>query len=368
MKKILALLLALVMLSTLTACGKDEEGTPTGESTGATTNTTGSTNDPTDGTQGTTGGEATESTEPSATTPPATTTPTTIPPTTTSPATTPSATETAHTHKYNSNVTTAATCNKDGVQTYTCSCGDTYTKKVAATGHSWKEWKTIEEPTVSKNGKAQRECANCSETESKKLDKISLPFSDMLSGGNALAVSCLSAGGMTVEGMLNFCSYEIFHSYIYEHALTPLSGKHKITVAQQDFYFTQYAVPEDVVISIIMDNFLLMEDFWYDTLRASDRYDSNTQTFRCTEPVWFTGIDATVLAYEHLGGDDYQLYLESRITNHPNAPCSECATTNSCVLNRTKLSVLICARPGSSPIIISYGVVNSIPDSATRLN
>ena len=57
MKRILALLLALVMLFCLTACGGDEESTTTGENTGATTtNTTESTNGPTDGTQGNTQG------------------------------------------------------------------------------------------------------------------------------------------------------------------------------------------------------------------------------------------------------------------------------------------------------------------------
>ena len=75
MKKILALLLALVMLLTLAACGKDEESTPTGETTGATTDPTEST-DPTDGTQDstqgttedTTGEENTENTENDSTT------------------------------------------------------------------------------------------------------------------------------------------------------------------------------------------------------------------------------------------------------------------------------------------------------------
>ena len=99
MKKNLALLLALIMLLAMTACGKNEEGTPTDESTGATTNTTESTNDTTDdtqnGTQGTTesttGGDTTETTAPPTTTPPTTTPPTTTSPTT-PPATTPSTT------------------------------------------------------------------------------------------------------------------------------------------------------------------------------------------------------------------------------------------------------------------------------------
>ncbi|MBQ6890526.1 MAG: family 43 glycosylhydrolase, partial [Oscillospiraceae bacterium] len=43
-----------------------------------------------------------------------------------------------HTHSYSSKVTTAATCATAGVRTYTCSCGDSYTESIPATGnHSY---------------------------------------------------------------------------------------------------------------------------------------------------------------------------------------------------------------------------------------
>ncbi len=41
-------------------------------------------------------------------------------------------------HSYTAKVTTAATCTKAGVKTYTCSkCGDSYTEEIAALGHSF---------------------------------------------------------------------------------------------------------------------------------------------------------------------------------------------------------------------------------------
>ncbi len=40
-----------------------------------------------------------------------------------------------HTHSYTSKITTPATCTKAGVKTYTCSCGDSYTEAISATGH-----------------------------------------------------------------------------------------------------------------------------------------------------------------------------------------------------------------------------------------
>ena len=49
----------------------------------------------------------------------------------------------AHTHSYTSKVTKAATCTAAGTKTYTCSCGDSYTETIKATGHKFgKEWHT----------------------------------------------------------------------------------------------------------------------------------------------------------------------------------------------------------------------------------
>lgn len=48
-----------------------------------------------------------------------------------------------HTHSYTSTVTTEATCTTAGVKTFTCSCGDTYTEKIPATGHTWVVKETV---------------------------------------------------------------------------------------------------------------------------------------------------------------------------------------------------------------------------------
>lgn len=42
-----------------------------------------------------------------------------------------------HTHNYVESITKAATCTDTGVKTLTCSCGDTYTETIPATGHNY---------------------------------------------------------------------------------------------------------------------------------------------------------------------------------------------------------------------------------------
>lgn len=65
-----------------------------------------------------------------------------------------------HEHSYTAELTKAATCTEDGIMTYTCSCGDSYTETVKATGHSYKlvssSPSTCFEPSVSKY-----KCENC---------------------------------------------------------------------------------------------------------------------------------------------------------------------------------------------------------------
>ncbi len=61
-----------------------------------------------------------------------------------------------HTHYYSSRVTTEATCAKEGVRTYTCSCGNSYTEKISKTTyHDW-EYATCTKPKT---------CKDCGKTE-----------------------------------------------------------------------------------------------------------------------------------------------------------------------------------------------------------
>ena len=65
-----------------------------------------------------------------------------------------------HDHSYTAELTKAATCTEDGIMTYICSCGDSYTETVKAKGHSYKivssSPSTCFEPSVSKY-----KCENC---------------------------------------------------------------------------------------------------------------------------------------------------------------------------------------------------------------
>lgn len=60
-----------------------------------------------------------------------------------------------HVHDYVQSVTKEATCTEDGVKTFTCECGDTYTEPISALGHDYKVTGTI--------------AANCTEPEKEQV-------------------------------------------------------------------------------------------------------------------------------------------------------------------------------------------------------
>ena len=75
-----------------------------------------------------------------------------------------------HTHNYGSwSVTTKATCTTTGIESRKCSCGDTETRIINATGHSYGSWYVSVPATQTTNGTEKRECSNCDHFETKSI-------------------------------------------------------------------------------------------------------------------------------------------------------------------------------------------------------
>ncbi|MGN0985997.1 MAG: S-layer homology domain-containing protein, partial [Candidatus Enterenecus sp.] len=64
---------------------------------------------------------------------------------------------------------------------YCSACGEILTEQRAtsAVGHSFSEWTTVKEPTVTEEGVEERTCARCGETESRPIPKLSVSFTDV---------------------------------------------------------------------------------------------------------------------------------------------------------------------------------------------
>lgn len=65
-----------------------------------------------------------------------------------------------HTHSYTKKVTKKPTCTSTGVETYTCSCGHSYTLPLPMTSHTT-EWVYSKKPTINDVGLKHLECSVC---------------------------------------------------------------------------------------------------------------------------------------------------------------------------------------------------------------
>ena len=83
----------------------------------------------------------------------------------------------AHTHNYSSAVTKAPTCRTEGVETYICSCGASYTEIIPTTEHSYSEWIIDKEPTCTEQGHKYRTCSSCGGTNTSTIGMLGHDFS-----------------------------------------------------------------------------------------------------------------------------------------------------------------------------------------------
>ena len=86
-------------------------------------------------------------------------------------------TKLAHVHSYTESVTTMPSCTTDGLKTFSCSCGSSYTEAIPAAGHQFGDYTYNNDATTSADGTKTRYCLVCGETETVTAEgtKKSLP-------------------------------------------------------------------------------------------------------------------------------------------------------------------------------------------------
>lgn len=107
--------------------------------------------------------------------------------------------EATHAHSYIAKVTTPATCTTDGIKTYICSCGDSYTEVIKATDHKWDEGKIKTKPTCITEGTKIFTCKNCEEIKTESVEKTDHNY-QWETNGNTRTLKCsCGATGITEE-------------------------------------------------------------------------------------------------------------------------------------------------------------------------
>lgn len=76
-----------------------------------------------------------------------------------------------HKHEYTANLTTNPTCTEEGVMTYTCSCGDSYTEAYPKLEHQY-EGNVTREPNCAVEGEMTYTCTLCGDSYTEPIEVI----------------------------------------------------------------------------------------------------------------------------------------------------------------------------------------------------
>ena len=110
-------------------------------------------------------------------TPESTATPIPEPTATPTPEPTNTPTPTPHIHSYNEEVTKQATCEEDGVKTFTCDCGDQITGEVIpATGHQYGDYVYNNDATYTADGTESAICVLCNNKKTVTAEGTKLTY------------------------------------------------------------------------------------------------------------------------------------------------------------------------------------------------
>lgn len=80
-----------------------------------------------------------------------------------------------HLHAYTESITTEVTCEADGVKTFICECGDSYTEAIPATGHVYENYTSNEDATYLADGTETGTCI-CGMTDTRTVEGSKLEY------------------------------------------------------------------------------------------------------------------------------------------------------------------------------------------------
>lgn len=207
-----------------------------------------------------------------------------------------------HAHDYNSEVTSAATCDKEGVKTFTCACGDTYTEKIDATGeHTWGNWKTETEALIGRDGTEKRVCSACSTSETRPTTQYALQNSFGEYGIERLMEHWPVEGGWVQEVPLQ-------EEAIRGFMLLQFVGAQYNGPDRTDEEFT---ISFDAVVEFLSPHFYITEAIKAE-MKQDYRYDAATDRFNLNYPG--SGLNMDVRGYTHNGGKSYTVYYYTETT------------------------------------------------------
>lgn len=108
---------------------------------------------------------------------------------------TPAQTQPPHEHSWVEGSSKAPTCTEAGSKTYTCTCGETKTESIAATGHTLTETVT-KNPTCTAAGEKTKTCSVCGYSGTESIAATGHSFGDLNADANGHTKTCTVCGAV----------------------------------------------------------------------------------------------------------------------------------------------------------------------------
>ena len=144
-----------------------------------------------------------------------------------------------HEHSYTKTVLSNATCTTAGTVKYTCSCGDSYTETIPATGHKSSGWIVDKTASIGVKGSKHKECTVCK----KVLETAEIPALSRISISKAIVTLSTSTyaydgkskkPGVTVK--LNGKTLKNGTDYTVSYSNNTKVGTAKVTITGKGNY------------------------------------------------------------------------------------------------------------------------------------
>ena len=103
----------------------------------------------------------------------------------------------AHTHNYTATITKQPTCTAEGVKTFRCSCGDSYTEAISAAGHIFGAYVYNNDATETADGTETAACTICGAKDTRTAAGTKIAHIHNYTAAVTKAATCAEEGGKT---------------------------------------------------------------------------------------------------------------------------------------------------------------------------
>lgn len=110
-----------------------------------------------------------------------------------------------HTHSYSSSVTKTATCTTNGIKTYKCSCGDSYTESIPAKEHNFLHFTLENRATCTQSGTDVYRCIICGYKETRVTPATGHYLMDDF---DTVTINTCTQDGLRVVKRCSWCDYK----------------------------------------------------------------------------------------------------------------------------------------------------------------